>query len=167
MSAAVASTEQSTQSPTLTIEQIQSAMTRGLAKAAAEHLVCYRDGAGYLVPSASDASVEYSVVRCGHQWFSWSCNCQAGQHGRICKHASLAVFCTKYHVHARRPEAATYPLVKIEDLRVARNAALASCRDCDQPAAPGFTLCDSCAASRNRIWDEQDAEYNLPLSRTR
>ena len=103
MSAAVASTEQSTQSPTLTIEQIQAAMTRGLAKAAAEGLVAYRDGAGYLVPSASDASVEYSVVRCGHQWFSWSCSCQAGQHGRICKHVAVAVFASKYQVHAARP----------------------------------------------------------------
>jgi hypothetical protein len=34
-----------------------------------------------------------------------TCDCEAGRHGRICKHAAVATFCRKYHVAAAKPEA--------------------------------------------------------------
>lgn len=39
----------------------------------------------------------YVLTFVGPRWHDITCTCQAGQHGRVCKHAAIVVFARKYH----------------------------------------------------------------------
>lgn len=42
----------------------------------------------YVVPSASDARVLYTVTGVGPRLFQYRCSCPAGDHGHVCHHVA-------------------------------------------------------------------------------
>jgi hypothetical protein len=75
-------------------EKIVNTWQAAWQRAVAERLIVYKERPGqYRVK-------DYTIVVTGRSWTNLSCDCQAGQHGNVCKHAAAVVKAIQWGIHA-------------------------------------------------------------------
>ena len=92
-------TTPTTQSP------VSAAFARAFARAVANRTVVYKiDAVTFMAPSASGGA-DHIIRSTGSHWTAITCDCHAGQSGKVCHAMAAATFARKYGVYAIKPVA--------------------------------------------------------------
>ena len=80
-----------------------AAFARAFARAVANKTIVYKiDAATFVAPSASGGA-DHTVRVIGSHWTALTCDCKAGQSGKVCHAMAAATFARKYRVYAIKP----------------------------------------------------------------
>ena len=96
----MATAVQTTQTPAA------AAFARAFARAVANKTIVYKIDAGTFVAPSASGGADHTVRVTGSHWAAITCDCKAGQSGKVCHAMAAATFARKYRVYAVKPVAA-------------------------------------------------------------